>query len=167
MVADGRFREDLYYRLNVFPIELPPLRKRTADIPALVQHFLERKARELKLGPTPELAAGAMDTLMAYAWPGNVRELDNVVERAMILHRGEPLRFEGLESAPTVGGGPARGPSEEGSLELDSVMSAHIRRVLEATGGKVHGPGGAAELLGMNPSTLRARMRKLGIAKTP
>ena len=167
MVADGRFREDLYYRLNVFPIELPPLRKRTADIPALVQHFLERKARELKLGPTPELAAGAMDTLMAYAWPGNVRELANVVERAMILHRGAPLCFEGLEPASTVGGGPTRVPSEEGSLDLDSVMAAHIRRVLEATGGKVHGPGGAAELLVMNPSTLRARMRRLGIAKTP
>jgi formate hydrogenlyase transcriptional activator len=161
MIADGRFREDLWYRLNVFPIVLPPLRERTVDIAALVQHFLERKARDLKLGPTPKLAPGAMDALVAYAWPGNVRELENVVERAMILHRDEPLRFDGLE--PTSVAHPDRRADDDRVVELDSVISDHIRWVLKKTGGKIHGPGGAGELLDMNPSTLRARMRKLGI----
>ena len=97
MVRAGRFREDLWFRLNVFPIEVPPLRDRKGDIPALVQHFIERKAGELKIGETPQLAPGAIDRLMAYDWPGNVRELENLVERAMILrHRGEPLRFDEL-----------------------------------------------------------------------
>ena len=91
MVQAGRFREDLYFRLNVFPITVPPLRDRTTDIPALVQHLIERKARELKLGHTPQLAAGAIDNLMAYDWPGNVRELENVIERSMIIHHAEKL----------------------------------------------------------------------------
>ncbi len=163
MVEAGRFREDLWFRLNVFPIVVPPLRDRTSDIPALVQHFIERKARELKIGDTPHLAPGAMDNLMAYAWPGNVRELENVVERAMILHRGEPLRFDDLGTSLT---GPAidtlRGTGNE-PLELDTVIARHIRGVLAMTGGKIHGPGGAAELLAINPNTLRYKMRKLGI----
>ena len=95
MVRAGRFREDLWFRLNVFPIEVPPLRDRKGDMPALLQHFIERKAGELKIGETPQLAPGAIDRLMAYDWPGNVRELENLVERAMILrHRGgaTPLR---------------------------------------------------------------------------
>ncbi len=164
MVAAGRFREDLFYRLNVFPIVVPPLRERKVDLPALVQHFIERKARDLKLGHTPELAPGAMEVLVGYAWPGNVRELENIVERAMILHRDEPLSFESLgpaPSAPPASGEPAL---DAETLELDTVVAEHIRRVLRRTGGKVHGPDGAGELLGVNPSTLRARMRKLGIS---
>jgi len=163
MVAAGRFREDVWFRLNVFPIRLPPLRERLSDIPALIQHFIEHKAAELKLGETPRLAPGALEQLTAYSWPGNVRELENLVERAMILHRGEPLRFDDL--AAPGGGEPAPIPPALNNdvLNLDAVTARHIRRVLELTGGKIHGPGGAGELLGLNPNTLRSKMRRLGI----
>ena len=162
MVRAGRFREDLWFRLNVFPIQVPPLRDRKSDIPALMQHFIERKAGELKIGETPQLAPGAIDRLIAYDWPGNVRELENLVERAMILrHRGEPLTFD--ELAVPAPGAPEPSPADGEALELDAVVAAHIRRVLGQTGGKIHGPGGAGELLGVNPNTLRHRMRKLGI----
>jgi len=163
MVQEGRFREDLWYRLNVFPIRVPPLRDRTSDIPALVHFFLERKAKELKIGETPRLVVGAMDRLKRYDWPGNVRELENLVERAMILYRGKELRFDDLVPGPE----PISESRLEGGdgqpLELDAATAAHIRRVLGMTGGKIHGPGGAGELLGINPNTLRYRMKKLGI----
>jgi transcriptional regulator with GAF, ATPase, and Fis domain len=163
MVREGRFREDLWFRLNVFPIEVPPLRDRRSDIPALVQHFIERKAAELKIGETPKLAPGAIDDLCTYDWPGNVRELENVVERAMILrHPGETLRFDDLETRVAARLHDRAGRASE-SLELDEVIGAHIRHVLGMTGGKIHGPGGAGELLGVNPNTLRHRMKKLGI----
>jgi len=159
----GRFREDLYYRLNVFPITVPPLRQRIDDIPALVQHFIEKKAKELKFSTTPTLAAGEIDTLMAYAWPGNVRELENVIERAMILHRGESLRFDGL-GAPLIKKTAATAGSAGGEpLELNVLIGQHIQHVLELTGGKIHGPGGAGEVLGVNPDTLRYKMKKLRI----
>jgi len=163
LVQAGRFREDLFYRLNVFPIVVPPLRDRSGDIPALVQFFVERKARELKIAEGPHLAPGAIDELSGYEWPGNVRELENVVERAMILHRGEPLRFDDLGKS-FVGATPSA-PLETARqpLELDAVVAQHISRVLSMTNGKIHGPGGAGELLGVNPNTLRYRMRKLSI----
>ncbi len=163
MVPAGRFREDLWFRLNVFPIEVPPLRDRASDVPALVQHFIERKAGELKIGETPQLEGGAIDDLMAYDWPGNVRELENLVERAMILHRGEPLRFDDLGTSLPTKTSSVAPVSDEQPLDLDTVVSTHIRRVLGMTGGKIHGPGGAGELLGVNPNTLRYKMRKLGI----
>ena len=163
MVQAGRFREDLWFRLNVFPVAVPPLRDRRSDIPALVQHFMERKAGELKIAETPRLATGAIDDLMAYHWPGNVRELENLVERAMILHRGEPLRFDDLGTSLREQGAVAAPAPGEQALDLDTVVATHIRRVLGLTGGKIHGPGGAGELLGINPNTLRYRMRKLGI----
>ncbi len=100
MVQSGKFREDLWFRLNVFPILIPPLRLRTDDIPALTQHFIERKTKELKLSKTPELATGAINSLMACNWTGNVRELENIIERAIILHRGAPLRFDDLNLSP-------------------------------------------------------------------
>ncbi|MCP4674688.1 MAG: sigma-54-dependent Fis family transcriptional regulator [Deltaproteobacteria bacterium] len=163
MVKAGGFREDLWFRLNVFPMEIPPLRERTGDIPALVQHFIERKARELKLGQTPALATGAIEELMAYPWPGNVRELENLIERAMILCRDEPLQFNlnGPASSPVSQATPV---SEEGALRsLDEIVEEHIRRALELAGGKIHGTGGAGEMLEMNPNTLRHRMKKYGI----
>jgi transcriptional regulator with GAF, ATPase, and Fis domain len=167
LVEAGRFREDLWFRLNVFPIQVPPLRERRSDIPALVQHFIVRKAEELKVGETPRLAPGSMEMLMTYAWPGNVRELENVVERAMILHRGEPLRFDDLGASFSEGpeldaAGAFEGPGPD-ALELDVIIANHIQRVLQMTGGKIHGPGGAGEVLGINPNTLRYRMKKLGI----
>ena len=161
MVQDGRFREDLFFRVNVFPIVVPPLRDRKSDIPALLQHFIERKAGELKFADTPRLAAGAIEDLIAYDWPGNVREIENLVERAMILHRGEPLRFDDL--GPSSSGHAAASAADEYPLDLDAVIGRHIRRVLGMTGGKIHGPGGAGELLGVNPNTLRYKMTKLGI----
>ena len=163
LVQSGRFREDLYFRLNVFPIVVPPLRDRRSDLPALVHHFIERKAKELKIAETPRLAVGAIDDLMAYDWPGNVRELENVVERAIILHRGEPLRFDDL--GVSFSGPPASllAESDDETLDLDAIVASHIRRVLRRTGGKIHGRGGAGELLGVNPNTLRYKMRKLGI----
>jgi len=164
LVRAGRFREDLWFRLNVFPIEVPPLRERLSDIPALVQHFVERKAADLKLGETPRLAPGAIDQLVAYRWPGNVRELENLIERAMILHRGEPLRFDDLGAPGRATPVAAAVPAQDEVLDLNTVTARHISRVLELTGGKIHGPGGAGELLGLNPNTLRSKMRRLGIS---
>jgi transcriptional regulator with GAF, ATPase, and Fis domain len=163
MVKEKMFREDLWFRLNVFPLLIPPLRRRVEDIPALAQHFIERKKKELNLSSTPDLATGAIDTLMAYDWPGNVRELENVIERAMILHRGDPLRFDDLGLTATESIDTAVGASREEPLELDALVRGHIQRVLKLTGGKIHGPGGAGDLLKVNPDTLRYRMKKLGI----
>jgi PAS domain S-box-containing protein len=163
MVKNKQFREDLWFRLNVFPLLIPPLRLRTEDIPALAQHFIKRKTRELKLGSAPDLATGAIDTLMAYHWPGNVRELENVIERAMILHRGNPIRFDDLGLFPVEPVNETAGAPKEETLKLDALVKRHIQRVLKLTGGKIHGPGGAGEVLAVNPDTLRYRMKKLGI----
>ena len=163
MVKKKMFREDLWFRLNVFPLLIPPLRLRIEDIPALVQHFIEQKTKELKLSNTPDLATGAIDALMAYGWPGNVRELENVIERAMILHRGNPLRFDDLGLSPVEPDNTTTVAPREEMIELDALVKRHIQRVLKLTGGKIHGPGGAGEVLGVNPDTLRYRMKKLGI----
>ncbi len=170
-IESGRFREDLWFRLNVFPIEIPPLRERPSDIPALVQHFIERKARDLKIGKTEGLARGAIEELLAYPWPGNVRELENLIERAMILCRDRPLRFnlaapsgKKTASAPYVAEvTPASNKEKEPLPTLDQVVADHIRLALERSDGKIHGRGGAGELLGINPNTLRHRMRKYNI----
>ena len=163
MVKSKLFREDLWFRLNVFPITIPPLRDRTCDIPALVRHFIERKAKELKLSDIPDLAPGSIDALMSYKRPGNVRELENLIERSLILHRGEPLRFEDLVSLPSNKVDAQTGTITDETLELDALVKRQIQRVLEKTNGKIHGPGGAGELLGVNPNTLRYKMKKLGI----
>ncbi len=165
MVETGDFRGDLFFRIKVFPIEVPPLRVRKNDIPALVQHFIRKKSREMVLHTIPTLAPGAIDALMAYDWPGNVREVENAVERALILSGSDPLSFEGI--LRVFGETPVRGASaqdvNEGPLALQDIEAHHIRRILEITGGRVEGTGGAAELLNMNPGTLRHRMRKLRI----
>ena len=163
MVKNRKFREDLWYRLNVFPILVPPLRHRRSDIPSLAQHFIDRKAKELKIAATPTLAGGAIDSLMAYDWPGNVRELENVIERAMILHRGKPLRFDDLGLSPVKPDKGATGVPADEMMELNTLIKDHVQRVLQLTGGKIHGPGGAGEVLGVNPGTLRSKMKKLGI----
>ncbi|MEM1437223.1 MAG: sigma 54-interacting transcriptional regulator, partial [Pseudomonadota bacterium] len=165
MVADRTFREDLWYRLNVFPITIPPLRARTDDIPALAEHLIQEKARRLNLGRIPKLTPRAIDLLGRYAWPGNVRELENIIERAMIVSEGGELRIDGLLNVEGTTA-PAKKPRavKQVTLTLDQVAAQHIRAVLEQTAGKVHGPDGAAQLLGINPSTLRSRMDKLGIA---
>jgi formate hydrogenlyase transcriptional activator len=163
MVEEKKFRKDLWFRINVFPIQIPPLRDRKGDIPALVHLFVQRKSRELRLPASPPLAPGVIDRLTAYSWPGNVRELENVIERALILSMGNPLTFDDLAGAkPGDEFKRAAGRPEE-SWKLDEAMARHIRRVLDMKGGKVHGKGGAAEVLGINPSTLRNRMNLLGI----
>ena len=162
MVRDGRFREDLWFRLNVFPIMIPPLRQRTEDIPALALHFIARKAREIGIKDRPAIAPGALARLRNYHWPGNVRELENLVERELILHRDGMLTFASLMPADSR----SVTPSEDctGSLRLDDRVAVHITRVLALTGGRINGPGGAAELLGIKPNTLRARMDRLGVS---
>ncbi len=163
MVRQNQFREDLWFRINVFPIKVPPLRERKEDITALVYHFINKKTKELKLPQMPPVAPGAIDRLIAYNWPGNVRELENVVEREMILNKSGLLTFAAIldkraKAVPPTFDGPA-----DGSFTLDEVCALHIQRTLMKTKGIVEGPGGAAALLGMNPSTLRSRMKKMRI----
>ncbi len=162
MVISGDFRKDLWFRLNVFPIIIPPLRERKHDIVALLQHFIALKTRELKLPRIPEVVPGSMDILMSYNWPGNVRELSNLVERAMILNPTGLLDFTHLISSRV---GASTGPILEASSKknLDKIISNHIQNVVMETNGKIHGPGGAAEILGVNPSSLRNKMNKYGI----
>jgi transcriptional regulator with GAF, ATPase, and Fis domain len=162
MVKAHQFREDLWFRLNVFPIWIPPLRERRSDIPALLQHFISIKSKELKLPSIPPVLPGTTDLLMNYHWPGNVRELQNIVERALILNPTGPLSFEHLKlpiSSLKIDSNDYVPDTES----LDELTSLHIRRILAKTNGKIHGPDGAAELLGINASTLRNRMNKLGI----
>jgi len=164
MVKEGTFREDLWFRLNVFPVIIPPLRNRTMDIPALVQHFIHQKVKELKLSAIPELAPTAVQNLMDYPWPGNVRELQNVVERALIISPSGPVSFDSLV-LPRRSPAPVEAAHSNDICSLAEAEARHITKALRKTQGKVHGPGGAAELLGINASTLRNRMKKLGIDK--
>lgn len=160
LVAYRKFREDLWFRLNVFPIWILPLRERKADIPALLQHFISMKSKELKLPSVPSLDPTAVDTLLDYHWPGNVRELQNIIERALILNPKGPLHFDQILGNPK---GKSIRKSGAKTDKLDELISAHINSVLNKTRGKIHGPGGAAERLGINANTLRNRMNKLGI----
>ena len=163
MIQTNQFRQDLWFRLNVFPIIIPPLRERKEDIPEFVRYFMTKKSIEMKFESTPDLAQGAIDSLMDYHWPGNVRELENIVERALILGRGEPIKFSDFVMSRHAEGIPEHQQNAEESLNLDATMSAQIKKALRLSGGKVHGEDGAAARLGINPSTLRHRMRKLGI----
>jgi len=164
MVGSGQFREDLWFRLNVFPIMIPPLRQRKGDIPSLVQHFIQSKAVDLKVKEKPKLASNAIDRLLAYDWPGNVRELENTIERALIQHRaGGLLSFEAMLPAPVQDRGFQFQSGPELLPSLDELNARHIRKALEKAGGKIYGPGGAAQILNINPNTLRKRMNKLGI----
>jgi transcriptional regulator with GAF, ATPase, and Fis domain len=171
IMRERRFREDLYFRLKVFPIAIPPLRNRKSDIPSLVHYFMKKKSQEIGLRKLPPLASEALEPLIAYSWPGNVRELENAVERALILNKGEPLSFCDFGASiksesrfePRTISEPYPDLQIEKSLGLDEILSHHIRRVLEMTNGRVGGKNGAAHLLQINPSTLRKRMRKLGI----
>jgi PAS domain S-box-containing protein len=161
LVRENRFRTDLFYRLNVFPIRNPTLRERAEDIPELVRYFVLKYAA--KLGKRIEaVPKGVLDTLQSYPWPGNVRELANVIERAVILSRGTALELEGLRASGEAD--PA--PSERvPATTLEELERRHIMETLEHTGWRVSGPKGAAVLLGLKPTTLEARMKKLGVRR--
>jgi len=163
MVKEKQFREDLWFRINVFPIKVPPLRERKEDIPSLVYHFINKKIKQLKLRAAPELSPGAIDRLMAYHWPGNVRELENVVERELILNKGEPLTFRILAGGDDMFLPETLAALADEPLNLDKATVLNVQRALQKAKGIVHGPGGAAAILGINPSTLRSKMKKLGI----
>ncbi|HPQ70848.1 MAG TPA: sigma-54 dependent transcriptional regulator [bacterium] len=163
MVDNRRFREDLFFRLNVFPIFIPPLRQRKSDIPMLVQHLLEKKCIELKIPNPPALARGALERLVDHQWPGNVRELENMVERELIMNKGHSLQFAELGNGKSAGAFSSIQETLLNGLTLAEVDTNHILNVLKATNGKIDGADGAAQLLGLKPSTLRSRMKKLGI----
>ena len=172
-VAAGTFRQDLYYRLNVFPISLPPLRARPEDIPLLVHYFVSRHAQRIgrRISRVPQ---ESMRRLLAYRWPGNVRELENVIERAVILSRDEELTVASELLPAPVGVAPSesdvpataqREPPDE-ATSLEDVERRHIVGVLRETGWRIEGALGAARVLGVNPSTLRSRIKKLGIRRS-
>jgi transcriptional regulator with GAF, ATPase, and Fis domain len=163
MIESRQFREDLWFRLNVFPIYIPPLRERKEDIPALVRHFIAKKSIELKLPAVPKLAPGAIDRLSGYNWPGNVREMENVVERALIVNHRDPLTFENIGLYHKKRKAENRFENEDSPLKYDEVIFNYIQQILVITNGKIHGLEGAAELMGINPSTLRSKIKKLGI----
>jgi transcriptional regulator with GAF, ATPase, and Fis domain len=154
-IAEGTFREDLFYRLNVFPIRVPPLRERTGDIPLLVWRFV--RDFEKAFGKRIEvISESSMDALQRYPWPGNIRELRNAVERAMIVATGPRLIIE----VPALSAAAVKVSSR-----LVDVEATHIREVLESSGWRIRGAGGAAERLGMKPTTLETRLAKLGLRR--
>ncbi len=164
-IAKGGFREDLYYRLNVFPIECPPLRERADDIPLLVRHFIDKYSA--KIGKKIETVSNdIMESFQQYSWPGNIRELENIVERAVILSRGSQLEpGDWLPKATVSASADASSSGPTPVLTLEDKEREHIIEVLNQTGWRVRGKGGAAELLGMKPTTLEARMKKLNIQR--
>jgi formate hydrogenlyase transcriptional activator len=161
MVDEQRFRSDLFYRLNVFPIHVPPLRERKEDIPFLVRHFAQHFARNMTK-KIDTISAETMSTLVSYPWPGNIRELQNVIERAVILSRGPVLR---VSLADLKAKGPDANSSTNGAMTLEDIERRHILSVLEQTNWVFAGPNGAAARLGMKRPTLQFRMQKLGIVR--
>ncbi len=173
MVRNGRFRADLFYRLNVLPLRVPALRERSSDIRLLVMFFVQKFSK--KLGkPFIEISDDTMRRLMAYSWPGNIRELQNVIERAVILSKGNTLVLaEELRSSPTQSARPAAEkakaveirPASVSAGSLEEVERRHIETVLSQTNWMIEGEYGAARILNLNPSTLRSRMQKLRIRR--
>lgn len=162
-VARGSFRLDLFYRLNVFPIELPPLRDRKEDIPVLARHFLLKCSKRIGRRDVPELSTFAEKQLLTYHWPGNIRELENLIERSVIKSK-----LGVIDKLEMPGAGAVFTPVqsiENGVKTLEEMEREHILTVLKNCNGKVFGVGGAAEVLGMPSSTLTSRMKKLGIRK--
>jgi transcriptional regulator with GAF, ATPase, and Fis domain len=181
-IREGKFREDLYYRLNVFPIALPPLRNREGDVPLLVQFLVARFAARVGVR-IESVGKATMERLSRYSWPGNIRELENVLERAVILSNGptldiDPEVFAGVTVDRPVGADPTTLPGSQTALlasvdvgqppleSLESITRSHILAALEQSNWIIDGRRGAAEILALHPNTLRGRMKKLGIART-
>jgi transcriptional regulator with GAF, ATPase, and Fis domain len=169
--AAGRFREDLYYRLHVFPIQVAPLRERRDDIPLLAKHFVERSVKELRC-PKPRLTRAAVVQLQSYDWPGNVRELRNVIERAVILARGGALPFDlpVAHSSPLpppvkLTCAPQNSPEILSEVEMRQRERENLLAALQRAGWKIKGAGGAAELLGIKPTTLLSRMKQMRLQR--
>jgi len=161
-VADGRFRLDLYYRLNVFPVTLPPLRERKEDIPALAYHFMnhfaEKAGRKLS-----GISEAVLKKMMAYKWPGNIRELEHLIERRVLLTKGAVIEEMDL---PAVEKKDRLPDVEEAAMKTIAENERdYIIAVLQKCNGRIWGPGAAAEILNLNPSTLKSKMKKLGIKK--
>jgi transcriptional regulator with GAF, ATPase, and Fis domain len=163
-VEAGRFRRDLYFRLGVFPLKVPPLRDRLEDIPILAASFLAQAAKRMHC-PVPVLTRGNVEDLKRYAWPGNIRELQNVIERAVILAGGGPLRFNLPESTDPVLADVKPTTPVSTRAQLLELERASIVNALERSGGKIYGPGGAAEILGMRPTTLTSKIAALRIRR--
>ncbi len=163
MIQRGEFREDLYFRLKIFPITILPLRKRKVDIPLLVRHFIQKKSQELLLSQTPSIAPLALDRLLSHDWPGNVRELENSVERELIINQDQPLTFDDLHPAKQELPLTPQKQAIERCQPLNDVIAESIRQALHQSGGQIEGASGAAALLGLKPGTLRQKMRKLNI----
>jgi transcriptional regulator with GAF, ATPase, and Fis domain len=159
LVEQGRFRSDFYYRLNVFPIHIPPLRERADDIPALARYFMRLFGK--KFGKRfNRISKKDLQALMCYHWPGNIRELRHVIERAVLLSRSGRLVIPPLDTAPSLVCG-----EEEKILPLREMETQHIIKALSRCRGKVSGKGGAAELLAVKPTTLYSKMKRLGIER--
>jgi chemotaxis protein methyltransferase CheR len=159
-VKEGRFRSDLWYRLNVYPITVPPLRERVEDIPLMVAHFVEKYSKQLGRH-IQKIPTGLMETLQSHKWPGNVRELQHVIERAVLNSLKGTLQLaDDLGKATTL-----HSPAVDGNKTLEEMEREYILSILEKTGWRMDGPSGAAEILNINSSTLRSRMKKLGIQK--
>jgi formate hydrogenlyase transcriptional activator len=164
MVAAKQFRSDLFYRLNVFPVTLPPLRERREDIPLLARFFAQKFSQRMHK-QIEAIPAAALSALMNYHWPGNIRELENVIERAVLLTSGRDLEIPIHDMKPAAKASASGGSGASGNLTLENAEREHILRVLRETEWVVSGPAGAAARLGMNRSTLQSRMRKLGISR--
>ena len=158
LVREGRFRMDLYYRLLVVPVDVPPLRERREDIPLLAAHFLRRLSRQFGRR-VEKISEGMMRDLAAYDWPGNIRELENFLARAIVLCPGDTLDMR-------LGAADTNAPAGDQSHSMEAAERKHIESVLASTGWVIEGAKGAAAVLKMNPSTLRSRMRRLGIQRT-
>jgi transcriptional regulator with GAF, ATPase, and Fis domain len=159
-IRTGRFREDLYYRLNVFPLLVPPLRERKEDIPLLVNHFVDQFNKKNNKN-IEKVSVDTLKILQGYHWPGNVRELESFIERSVIISRGTTLQvYDRLEIMPIT-----EEPRENGVKAIADLERDHILLVLQQTGWRINGEKGAAVILGLNPSTLRARIRKLNIVR--
>ena len=161
MVQEGRFREDLYFRLQVFPVQLPALRQRSEDIPLLVRYFIDRAATHLHK-EIHGCSSEAMAALQHYPWPGNVRELEHTIQRAIILCKGRQIELEHIQLTDTPPPEPAAATP---LVSLKEQERHYILQVLEHTAWKIKGPGGAASILDLPESTLRNRMKRLGIRR--